>query len=161
MNHEGCDRKLSWHNVKYYLGICPQEPKETMRNYQLRYPVSGPRFEHGTYPVRTKSAYRSARDTSIWIVPKDPPNVCPGLLVRENCAVTRALEARRWVGTWREDWTWGMLRSAGARRARPSGSYRCSRGHQVCLRPRAAVPEDAVHRADAGDRVRVANPLRQ
>ena len=54
-----------------------------------------------------------------------------------------------------------MLRTAGAWRARPPGSYCCSRGHQICLRPRAAVPEDAVHRADAGDRVRVANPLRQ
>lgn len=45
--------KLSWHNLRYYLGICREGQKRPRK--KTGYLVSGPRFEPRTSPLRIKS----------------------------------------------------------------------------------------------------------
>jgi hypothetical protein len=54
MNCEGCGRRLSWPNIRYYSGSFGGT-EENHEKPWLRWPVSGPRFESGTSQLQSRS----------------------------------------------------------------------------------------------------------
>jgi hypothetical protein len=58
MNWKGCERKRSWSNSSFHLGICQQD-WENPRKPQSGQPVFGLRFEPWTSRIRIRNANHS------------------------------------------------------------------------------------------------------
>jgi hypothetical protein len=64
MNWNGCGRRRSWPNLRYYPSICLEGPKKTTRNLSGE-PVSGPRFQPGTSRIQIRSFNHSTKKSGV------------------------------------------------------------------------------------------------